>query len=511
MTLFWPAILFWLAILGLLTYIILRRSIPLLSVGRLGALWLVMMAPAMIWTLWELLHPVKEQPIPLPLILGPFFLCLLLYLFLLARWRPSPQKSDASSSAMQHRSEEHSNSTMPKPDFSSPKPPLNAEEEADLRRCFSLSTYFLHKIEYRLQAVICQGQLRIAPAQAYAVVEEKVRGVFGDRFLLLLQEDLSGKPFFALVPNPHRQQTTTHQPATRRKTTRYRYGLALVLLLLTLVTTTLVGMGMAGFPVDSFEAIAQQPDLLRQGLPYALPLLLILGIHEGGHFGVARRYKLNTSLPYFIPAPSFLGTFGAFIQIRSPMPDRKTLFDVGIAGPLAGLVATLPLLAWGLAHSEVVPLDPNNGLLNFSALNPRYSIFVMLLGRLVLGNELTVNGALALHPVAIAGYLGLVVTALNLMPIGQLDGGHLVHAMFGQKVGAMIGQVARLLVLLLSLVQKELLIWAIMLFLIPTVDEPALNDVSELDNGRDGLGLAALAVLFLIILPVPPVLANLIF
>lgn len=497
--------LFWLAILGWLTYIILRRSVPLLSGGRIWVLWTVMMAPALIWTTWGLLHEESEQQIPLLLILGPFFLCPLIYLVLITRWRPTPSSPDTASQSLQSDAAEKA-TAIRKSLLPSSKPPLNAEEESELRRCFSLSTYFLHKVEYRLQAVICQGQLRTTADEAYAVIDEKVKGSFGDRFLVLLQEDFSGKPYFALVPNPHRKRIEQ----TRQATATPRYPLALGLLLLTLFTTTLVGTGMVGSPIDSFETIAQQPNLLQKGLPYALPLLLILGMHEGGHFWAARRYKLKTSLPYFIPVPSFLGTFGAFIQIRSPMPNRKILFDVGIAGPLAGLIVTLPLLAWGIAHSQVVPMDTESTLLNFSALDPKHSILMTLMSRFFLGEALTLNGALALHPVAIAGYLGLVVTALNLMPIGQLDGGHVVHAMFGQKSGAIIGQVARLLVLLLSLVQKELLLWALLLFFIPAVDEPALNDVSELDDGRDILGLASLALLFLIILPTPSVLANLI-
>lgn len=494
----------WLAILGWLTYFILKRSVPPLERHQLLLLWLVMMSPSLVWIGWTSLYPGK--PIPPALVFGSFMICSLLYLMMLRNWRgnlPAAAQREVSNSAKaaaaaaQEGSREQSKKK--------PKSPLNSEEEARLRQCFAWNTFFLNKVEYRLQAVVCQGQLRAEADQAYAAVQGNVRQQFGDRFLVLLQEDLTGKPFFALVPNP---QAT---PKLRQRSkVSYRYGLAGLLLVLTLVTTTVIGMGLAGITAESFKPDGPSLALFRQGLPYAIPLLLILGVHESGHFFAARHYKLNTTLPYFIPVPAFLGTFGAFIQIRSPMPDRKTLFDVGIAGPLAGLLATLPLLAWGLAHSEIVPQGEQASLLSFEALNPRISILMTLLSRLLLGSDLTLNSALQLHPVAIAGYLGLVVTALNLMPIGQLDGGHVVHAMFGQRVGAIIGQVTRVLVILLALVQRELLIWAVMLLFIPVVDEPALNDVSELDDRRDGLGLAALALLLLIILPVPPPLANLI-
>ena len=197
--------------------------------------------------------------------------------------------------------------------------------------------------------------------------------------------------------------------------------------------------------------------------------------------------------------------------MRSPFPHRKALFDVNIAGPLAGLVMTVPLLIWGLIHSTVVPIPDKLEGLPFDALNPTSSILFSLLSRLALGSELTLGQGIDLHPVAIAGWIGLIVTALNLMPIGQLDGGHIVHAMFGQRNGAIIGQIARLLVLLLSFIQPPLLIWAIILLFMPTVDQPALNDVSELDNIRDLLGLIALGILVMIILPLPHSLAHFLF
>jgi membrane-associated protease RseP (regulator of RpoE activity) len=206
-----------------------------------------------------------------------------------------------------------------------------------------------------------------------------------------------------------------------------------------------------------------------------------------------------------------LGTFGAFIQLRSPVPNRRALFDVGIAGPLSGLVVSLPLLVWGLAHSEVVPMPDNASLLNFEALDPGASVALTLLSKLALGSQLALDNAIHLHPVAVAGSLGLVVTALNLIPVGQLDGGHIVHAMYGQRNGAIIGQVCRFLVLGLTFVHSELLIWAVLLFFIPAIDEPALNDVSELDDKRDLLGLLALTILVLIVLPTPAPLKALLF
>lgn len=195
--------------------------------------------------------------------------------------------------------------------------------------------------------------------------------------------------------------------------------------------------------------------------------------------------------------------------MRSPIPNRKALFDVSIAGPIAGFLATLPLLYWGLANSQVVPMSEKTGIMNPDALNPNYSILLAVISKLALGSQLTAKSAIDLHPVAVAGFLGLIVTALNLMPVGQLDGGHIVHAIFGQRTAVVIGQIARLLLLLLSLVQQEFFLWAVILLFLPLIDEPALNDVSDLDNKRDIGGLIAMVLLIAIVLPLPQSLARL--
>jgi membrane-associated protease RseP (regulator of RpoE activity) len=340
-------------------------------------------------------------------------------------------------------------------------------------------------------------------AQAYERIKENVQEKFSDRFIVIFQEGFNGKPFFILVPNP---QLAQNNPHANQKLTRP--GLALIMLFTTLLTTTFVGMQVAGFKIEQLQS---QPTIFFQGLPYALALMTILGLHELGHYFTSRHYKIRSTLPYFIPMPLFLGTFGAFIQMRSPIPNRKALFDVGIAGPFTGFVVTLPILIWGLAHSQIVSDTTQSGLLSgqsLNALNPQYSILVALIAKMVLGAKLTADSAIALHPVAVAGVFGLIITALNLMPVGQLDGGHIIHAMFGQRNALVIGQVARLLLLLISLVQPEFFLWAIIVLFIPLIDEPALNDVTELDNKRDIWGLAAMALLVLIILPLPDVLAR---
>ncbi len=487
---------FWLLLLlGLVSYLMVQRSVAGVTRTPVWILWLVLMTPVLIWLAWTAKYG-SHQPLPAALMIGPFVICPVLY-WLLIQWGRRGSNLPAAPQGQAPESKPAVGAT--------PEPlelrPLAQSEETQLRNCFPWSVYYIHKIEYRPQAVICRGQLRTTPAVAYQNIRENIEAQFGDRFLVIFQEGLNGKPFFALVPNPQSQRDgqRSTEPLTRPV-------LALGLLAATLLTTTVVGLDLVGVNMATLQS---NPAVLLSGLSYALALMAILGIHESGHYLAARFYKIRSTLPYFIPVPFFLGTFGAFIQMRSPVPDRKALFDVSIAGPLAGFVVTLPVLMWGLVHSTVVPLSAKSGMLNPQALNPNYSLLLALLSKLALGSQLTATNAIDLHPVALAGFLGLVVTALNLMPVGQLDGGHIVHAMFGLRAAVAIGQIARLLLLGLSLIQPGLLIWAIILFFMPISDQPALNDVTELDNRRDFWGLLALTLLVLIILPAPKLITDL--
>jgi membrane-associated protease RseP (regulator of RpoE activity) len=502
---------FWLllGLLGIFTYTVIQRSVRNLTRTPVWLLWLVMMAPAFTWASWVLLNG-ENEPMPLLLLVGPFIISPIIYWFLV-QWgrvpsdqqRPTPPTSTEPilADALPILTE---NATPQRAALR----PITKDEEITLKGCFPWSIYYVQTIEYRPQALVCRGQLRTSPEIAYDTIRRNILEKFGDRFLVMFQEGLNGKPFFALVPNPYQQAGKSGKFVVTA-----RPGLSLGLFLATLITTTLAGMLMAAVMNGASEIQFTLSAFLHDGLPYALTLMVILGCHEFGHYWMARRHRIQSTLPYFIPVPPAaifpFGTFGAFIQMQSPVPHRKALFDVGIAGPLVGFVVSLPLVIWGLAHSTTLPLTEESGLFNFASFNPHASLLLTLLSRLALGADFTMDVALNLHPVAIAGCLGIVVTALNLMPVGQLDGGHIVHAMFGQRTGALIGQVARFLILALSFVQREFLLWAILLFFMPIVDEPTLNDVTELDNQRDFWGLLSLTILIIIILPAPKALMHL--
>jgi len=477
---------FWfILLLGLATYLMVQYRVARITQTPVWLLWLVLMIPAFVWIGWTLVYGAK-QPVPPTLIFYPSVLSLLSY-FLLLQWgRKLPKDTRNQTSA-----KELVLTSQPPPESVSVRP-IEQTEEVQLRNCFPWNIYYVQNIEYRPQAVICKGHLRSTPSTAYEQIKANIEAQFGDRFLVIFQEGINGKPIFVLVPN------------TRKAKGSARPILSLFLLLVTLLTTTLVGAVRSGVIQITINDIS----VLWKGLPYALGLITILGIHELGHYLTAKFYKIPSTLPYFIPVPFFLGTFGAFIQINGPMPNRKALFDVSIAGPIAGFIATLPILLWGLAHSHIVPLNEKAGLFDLNALNPKCSTLLALLSKLALGSELTLKSSLDLHPVAVAGFLGLVVTALNLMPVGQLDGGHIVHAMFGQRTAVAIGQVARFLLLLFSFIQEDFFWWALILLFAPIIDEPALNDVTELDDKRDFLGLLAMTLLLLIILPLPGLVAH---
>ncbi|MGB3297290.1 MAG: site-2 protease family protein [Phormidesmis sp.] len=532
-----PLVLFAL-FLGLVTYWVISRSFTNMTTTPIWMLWLVMMTPVLVLTLWVLIK--GEEPPPPILIYGLLILCPLLYAVMILVGTSSQKKKEPedSTQAAANTSQALIEDKAPKnATKAAPSKPITRDEETQLQRCFPWSTYYLQDIEYRPQAMICKGKLKASPGEAYQTVQENVESSFGDRFLVLLQEGLNGKPFFALVPNPQSKRSpeaslpelpvppaggaaaTFAQAAQKAQAARLRRlndpasltrpWLALALLVTTLVTTTFAGVAFIEGVQDP-QALRANPALLRQGLAYGISLMAILGVHEGGHYLATRYHKLKSTLPYFIPVPFFLGTFGAFIQMRSPMPNRRALFDIGIAGPLSGLVVSLPILLWGLAHSTVVPLTEQSALFTFESLDPSRSMLLLIISKLALGSDLPAGSALNLHPVAISGCLGLIVTALNLMPVGQLDGGHIVHAMYGQRTAVIVSQVARFLMLILSFAYEEFFLWAILLLFIPS-DEPALNDVSELNGPRDFLGLLSLTLLVLIILPAPAQLAALIF
>ncbi len=267
-------------------------------------------------------------------------------------------------------------------------------------------------------------------------------------------------------------------------------------LLLFLATICTVVLG--GALQEGYNPLADHPLTLLSGIPFALALLGILVTHELAHFVVARFHDMRATLPYFIPVPfSPLGTFGAVIRMESPIKDRKTLFDVGISGPLAGLVVSLVALVVGLRLSEVTVPLPGAPVMPLGT-----GILVDWITDLVLG-PLPDHLMVILHPIAFAGWFGIFVTVMNLIPVSQLDGGHIGYAFFGEA-HRWVAALVFLGLLLMGLFWTGWLFWGFFILIVGRLQHPPpLNDITPLDTKRKLLGVLAFGLLFLLGTPRP--------
>lgn len=283
---------------------------------------------------------------------------------------------------------------------------------------------------------------------------------------------------------------------------RERRWVNALLVFATLVTTTFAGAAHQGVNVLS------EPRAWAVGVPYAFGLMLVLGVHEMGHWLAARHHGIQASLPYFVPVPFGLGTFGAFISISGEIRTRRQLFDVGVAGPLAGLAVAIPALALGLQWSTVVPAGAA-GMPFGHGVDVHASLLLAMVSRLTIPATVAGAHALVLHPLAFAGWLGVMITALNLLPVGQLDGGHVAHALLGRARADLVGKIALASMVLLGVfVWSGLLFWALFVYLVGgTRGAEPRDDATPLDGRRRALAWAAFALLAVILLPLPHALA----
>ena len=317
----------------------------------------------------------------------------------------------------------------------------------------------------------------------------------------------NGYPF---SPAALRERELWHHIAERHRS-RERYWLHALLLLVTLLTTTVVGAGLAqsfaqsrpyDFGFDGYVQmwhdvqLGQAPAFLLDGLPFSLTLLSILLAHEFGHYLTARYYHVDASLPFFLPAPTLIGTMGAFIRIRSAILSKRILFDIGIAGPLAGFALLIWPLAVGVSMSKIGPgLGIHGDLIFGTPLVLRLFEMVQFPG--------VPSANIYLHPVARAAWVGLLATALNLLPIGQLDGGHVLYAFLGERTKWLSRIFVALLVPMGLFFAYSWLVWAVLLFFFG-MRHPSIVDPAPLGRTRYWLGIAAL-VMFLLSFTVAPV------
>ena len=374
-----------------------------------------------------------------------------------------------------------------------------------------------------------RGQfLSVDTAAAYDQLADSVRKY---DITPLFRKEEGNKQLIYLVPSP----------VTPRAS--YRVLVNIILFVLTVISVMLTGIDVppGAIPPDSPFSL---PFLLRYlwtGWPFALSMLGILLAHEMGHYIACRYYKVPATLPYFLPAPfiSPLGTLGAFIIMRGIPKNKRVLFDVGVAGPLVGLVVAIPVLFIGLSISPLGPIEPPppgmSGLLEGNSifyLLSKYVVFGELLPKpqsmgglspamywlqyFFTGQPIPFNGLdVQLHSVALAGWAGLLVTALNLVPVGTLDGGHVAYGLFGEKarrifpfvIGGLIALsfLPSLLTLSFSGMNLSWLLWVMILFWLGNVRSQPLDDITELDPPRRALGIFTLIIFVLLFTPIPMV------
>jgi membrane-associated protease RseP (regulator of RpoE activity) len=283
-----------------------------------------------------------------------------------------------------------------------------------------------------------------------------------------------------------------------------------------------------------FNATGTIPDNLSgwvsfmiSGLPFTIALLTILLCHEFGHYLAGRYHKTAVTLPYFIPLPviSFIGTMGALIQLKEPPRNRRILLDIGIAGPLAGLIVAIPILIYGLTLSPVqrlpavftaLPGLEGNSILylfikfivkgqllpqpaTYAGLNP----IIYWIRYFFTGRPLPVGGLdVTLNPVAWAAWVGLLVTALNLVPAGQFDGGHLVYVLLGKHATKLLPFIL-VAVVLLGLVWNGWWLWALLIFFLGRFHAEPLDEITPLDSKRKALAILGIVIFVLVFMPVP--------
>jgi membrane-associated protease RseP (regulator of RpoE activity) len=246
----------------------------------------------------------------------------------------------------------------------------------------------------------------------------------------------------------------------------------------------------------------RSPELLRMGLAFSLTAFTILFAHEMGHYVACRRYGIPCTLPYFLPVPLNFGTFGAFIRIKAPIRSKKELFDVGIAGPIAGFVTLIPFLLWGIAHSHPARLALAAPSEAGAAVYLPGRCLAMVLATWLIHGRLGAGVVLNLHPVAMGAWLGLLATSINLLPLGQLDGGHILYAVTGrlQRRLALPLWIALGLMGFLSL---GWLLWCVIVRILGLRHPPVWDEGTPLDGKRRLLAVFALLMLVLCFIPVP--------
>jgi membrane-associated protease RseP (regulator of RpoE activity) len=366
--------------------------------------------------------------------------------------------------------------------------PIPEQDLKVIQGIFGIDTFFATETISFQEGAIFKGNLRGEPDIVHPRLTQKLREHFGDKYRLFLVEGTEEKPVVIILPK-------TNDP---RASTLAQKNLALVLLVATIVTSLEAAGILLGFDLFS------NWERCRETIPISLGLWSVLIAHEIGHIIVAKRHNVRLSFPYFLPTWQ-IGSFGAITRFESLLPNRSVLFDIAFAGPALGGLISLILLIVGLILSH------DNSLFQVPSTFFQSSIIVGSLARVVLGDELQ-NAVISLHPLTIIGWLGLVITALNLLPAGQLDGGRIVQAIYGRKIARRTTIVTLVLLAIISVINPSNpipLYWTILVaFLQRELERPNLNELTEPDDTRAAWGLLILFLMLATLIPLSPSLAG---
>lgn len=401
-----------------------------------------------------------------------------------ANERLREQQNLAQEEENQQQSQNQESETSP----SVNKTPIPEEELKTIQGLFGIDTFFSTETIPYQDGAIFKGNLRGDPETVYERLSTQLQAKLGEKYRLFLVEGPENKPVVIVLPS-----TNDPQPSTTNQKI-----LAVLLMVATAVSTVEAFSLLLGFDLFS------NPERFREAFPFTLGLVIILGAHEVGHRIIAQRYGIRLSLPFFLPSLQ-IGSFGGITRIESLLPSRTILFELALAGPAAGGLVSFLMLIAGLILSQPgslfqVPTQFFQG-----------SVLVGTLAKVVLGSQLQ-ESVVDVHPLTVIGWLGLVITALNLMPAGQLDGGRIVQAIYGRKT-ARRTTVATLIVLGIVAITNPSnpipLYWGILiLFLQRSLERPSLNELTEPDDARAALGLLALFLMLATLIPLSPGLAG---
>jgi membrane-associated protease RseP (regulator of RpoE activity) len=378
----------------------------------------------------------------------------------------------------------------------SPESALKPEVDADklkigedlklIQGIFGIETFYATETVPYMEGIIFRGNMRGEAAEVHQRLSSALRDRLGDKYDLFLIEGQEQKPVVVVLPsNPARFVMTGPQK---------------ILIGILFVANLFTAMSLGG-QLQQID-LSQNPDRYLATLPFALGIMLILGCREAVLRWTAKKYDVRLSWPSFLPSLQ-LGSFGAFSRIQSNLPNRQVLFDIGIAPSTASGLISLLLLIVGLVLSA-----NHNGGVEIPTQIFHASVLVGGLAKLIMGDLLRVE-LVDIHPLVMLGWIGLVITALNLMPAGQLDGGRIVQAVYGRKTASWTTIATLISLAIAALINSLALYWGgIVLILLRDLERPMLNEVSELDGDRDSLGIFALFWMLVTLLPMTSVVAE---